>query len=106
MSPVPSCVHVITVSSARFEVRLRGEVDHACEPDLRQALQAFEQSRARDVLIDLHEVTFIDSAGVALVVRLATTARSRRGRVSVVGCRRSVRRILDICGVGDLATVP
>lgn len=79
-------------------VVLRGALDLATAPlaeyELRQA-----QADARHVLLDLSGLTFIDAAGLRVVLAADRRARAAGGRL-VVACNGSpcVRRLFDLTG--------
>lgn len=53
------------------------------------------------VVIDLSGVTFIDSAGLCALVGLARRTEGA-GKVSFIGPRRSIARVLNMTGVDQL----
>jgi len=56
--------------------------------------------RRRRLVLDLSDITYLDSAGVALLLRLAERLRSRRRELQLVVPRGSpVRRVLDFTGL-------
>jgi anti-sigma B factor antagonist len=78
----------------------RGELDVASSPAFRDALIA-AQADAADVIVDLSELTFIDSSGISTLIR-AHQRTSDGGSIKVVGARSAVRRVFDITGVSKL----
>lgn len=58
------------------------------------------------VVIDLSGVTFIDSAGLCALVGLARRSSECGGKISFVGARRSVSRVLSMSGVDQLLGMP
>jgi anti-anti-sigma factor len=92
-----------------FVVAVTGELDLSTAPDLERPLEETVASGAGSVLIDLSECEFIDSTGIALIVR--TWQRLDRkadgdgdGQVVICNCNDQVRRVLEITGL-DL-TIP
>jgi anti-anti-sigma factor len=76
----------------RTVVLLSGEVDHAMEPELRQAAEAAINAGNR-VQVDARHVRFIDSIGLALIARLAA---SLPGRVSLLHPPPHLQLLLDV----------
>jgi anti-sigma B factor antagonist len=77
-------------------VALRGELDVATIPSLDEALGAVRVEGARKVLLDLSEVTFIDSTAL---MRLLTALREveRRGGQMVLACSNpTVLRLFEV----------
>lgn len=78
----------------------RGELDLATVPELEGWLEDLCRARA-DVVLDLSEVTFVDSCGLHVLLR----ARSRAGKAHI-GLRlarpsRTVLRAIEAAGLSD-----
>jgi anti-sigma B factor antagonist len=70
-------------------------IDHANAAHLKsEALRLIGD--ARDVLVDLSCVEFLDSAGVGVLVGLFKNARMRGGRVRFCGLKPGVRSVLEL----------
>ena len=54
-----------------------------------------------DIVLDLADVTFIDSSAIRLFVRLQES-RNGEGSVILRGVQPHVARVLDVAGVSDL----
>jgi anti-anti-sigma factor len=76
-----------------------GELDLATAPDLHERLGAAVESGVSRIVVDLREVTFMDSIGLAAVLH----ARSRlqaAGRLALVVARDSYAElVLEIAGM-------
>jgi anti-anti-sigma factor len=77
-------------------VRLAGELDLAGAADIRPALDELLRRDAQPVRIDAAELTFADSSGVAVLLRIA----NRFGPVETVHAVPVVRRVLQVLGLG------
>ena len=81
----------------RNGLRLAGELDMSTAPELDTAFEAVvEQGGA--VLVDLSELTFMDSTGIKAILK-ATLALRGRGCLILHGERHGVRRVLDVAGL-------
>jgi anti-anti-sigma factor len=85
-------------------------LDLATAPSLEQTLRRAER-RARLVVLDLRELTFMDSAGVHVIVNASVRARQARRRLVLVRGPSQVDRVITLAGaadvleIGDLDTV-
>ena len=83
-------------------VEARGELDISTTPALRATLEAGVDEGHRQIVVDLSEVSFIDSVGLAAIV----TARHRlgdEGRLAVVVDPNSYATlIIEVAGVDSL----
>jgi anti-sigma B factor antagonist len=75
--------------------RLTGDVDLSTSPAVRKALLATLQE-GKDLLIDLSEVTYLDSSGVAALVEAFQVARSKRLRFGLVGASSGALNVLRL----------
>ncbi len=83
-----------------------GELDMLLAEDLRaQWLPAVEQHRPERLVIDLSDVTFMDSSGLGLIVAVHNLQKRHGGVVVVTGPQRVVRRVLAISGIDRVVDV-
>jgi anti-sigma B factor antagonist len=78
---------------------LRGEIDPTTKELVLEALQTAQQGSA-DVIVDVSQVTFMDSTGINALVR--AYGEAQEGRFHVVGPTKAIRRIFEITGVDGL----
>ena len=81
-------------------VRVHGEIDLSNAHEVSAEIGSLVGPDARLLVVDLSDVTYLDSAGVALLLRLAERLRARRRQLHLVAPRGSpVRRVLDFTGL-------
>jgi anti-anti-sigma factor len=80
-----------------------GELDLSAAPTLRQAL-ADVPSGSR-VLIDLSDVSFVDSAGLGALIAGIRRTRDRGGEAAVACSRPGLRRLLRTIDLDLLVTI-
>ena len=86
-------------------VRFHGELDLSSAADAEAAIVSATALMQR-VTIDLRGLDFIDSSGVALLVRAERRARRRGATLTVVAGAGPVTRLLQLCGLDrELAIV-
>jgi anti-anti-sigma factor len=96
------------IQAGRHELlAVEGEIDIATSPRLIAALNEAVTDSAGAVVVDLSAVAFMDSTGLALLIR-AQRRMSRRGRGFAVVCPDGpVRRIFELTDmVGMLRVTP
>lgn len=74
---------IMTVSGDPTVIHPSGEVDMATAPELRQHVEVALRRGRGPVVVDCGAVTFLDAAGLAVLVRFANLAGSR-GRLAVL----------------------
>jgi anti-anti-sigma factor len=81
-------------------VRLRGDLDVASAPDLRERLlDVLSRLTPSGLIIDLSKLDFIDSSGTAVLVGTDRRARLLGCTLVLVAPRPPVARVLQICGL-------
>lgn len=82
-------------------ISVRGELDLSTAPELEAPLEAALENGEGPILVDLSECEFIDSTGIALIVRAWQRLDGGDGNRSLVICSYNdqVRRVLDITGL-------
>ena len=84
---------------------LTGELDVENAPRVSEALDWLCQQGYREVNVDLHDVDFLDSSGLAAFIR-AHQALASTGRELVLNRpSRSIRRLLGVTGLAGEFTV-
>lgn len=86
-----------------FVILVEGELDMNTAAELERELEAPLAASDSSLLIDLSRCEFIDSTGIALIVR-AWQGLDGNGRFSLCGVGNQVKRVLDITGLE--ATIP
>jgi anti-anti-sigma factor len=81
-------------------VRASGEIDISNAQEVLAAIVAAVPNGAHHVVLDITELSYLDSAGVALVLRLSGRLQGRRLAMSLVVPPASpVRAVLEVAGV-------
>jgi len=84
--------------------RLAGEIDGSNAVELERALAQRLASSAHGLVLDLSEVSYLDSAGIELLFGLARSLGDRRQRLRLVVPDSSpLRRVLEICDISSVA---
>ncbi len=73
-----------------------GDVDLYTSPRLREALLAQIQSGAKSVLVNMGEVGYIDSSGIATLVEGLQLSRTTQTRFGLFALRRNARSVLEL----------
>jgi anti-sigma B factor antagonist len=85
-----------------------GELDYDAAPQLREHLADHVSAGIRRVVVDLSQVTFIDSTAIGALVGAAMSLQERGGGSLAVVCEeenRRVMRIFEIAGIESLIPV-
>jgi anti-sigma B factor antagonist len=94
----------LRVSSSRlgattYVVAVTGELDLYSAEQLQQKLSELIGEGARSIVVDLMGVSFMDSAGLSVLVSAANKVRSAGGKFVVAADDRRILRVLEITGL-------
>jgi anti-sigma B factor antagonist len=82
-----------------------GEVDLSRSPKLRNALRDAQASRPKRVVIDLSDVEYMDSSGVATLVEAYQVARRNGSKMVLCGLMDRVKSIFEIAKLDSVFTI-
>jgi anti-anti-sigma factor len=101
VNPAPFQVKVSELEQGVRTISGQGELDLSTAPDLEGPLEEALESGQGSVLIDLSQCEFIDSTGIALIVRAWQRLDSGGNGRALVLCSQNdqVRRVLEITGL-------
>ena len=75
---------------------LQGDIDFHFAPVLRTMLQTKLNSKCPALVLDLSEVDFIDSRGIATILEYVRDCGAYRGRIALAALNPAVKPIIDI----------
>jgi anti-anti-sigma factor len=101
VNPAPFEIKVGEIEEGVRTISVRGELDLSTAPELEGPLETALDSGEGSVLIDLSQCEFIDSTGIALIVRAWQRLDSGENGRALVICSQNdqVRRVLEITGL-------
>jgi anti-sigma B factor antagonist len=79
-----------------FVVSLVGDLDMSSSPQVRNILLPIFKKKVSHLIVDLSEVPYIDSSGIATFVETLQLARKGEVRFSLAGACRTVESIFDL----------
>jgi anti-sigma B factor antagonist len=82
-----------------------GEIDLSRAPSLRVQLSAAQAARPKRLVIDLSEVPYMDSSGVATLVEAMQNARKQGCKLVLAAMQDKVRSIFEIARLDMVFTI-
>ncbi|MCI8807807.1 MAG: STAS domain-containing protein [Oscillospiraceae bacterium] len=98
----------ITVTSrdSALTIALSGEIDHHAARELMAQLdQAIAERLPAQLVLDLSGVTFMDSSGIAVLLRSLRQMGHTGGSLRAVNIPAQARKVLDAAGIGRLISL-
>ena len=95
-----------TSADRNLLLELKGELDHHGARDaLRELELAIDAALPKKLVLDFSGVTFMDSSGIALILRAQQRMQLLDGSLLVRNVPQQARRVLDAAGIGRLVTI-
>lgn len=83
-----------------------GEMDHhGARNALKEVEIAIDAALPRSLILDFSGVTFMDSSGIALILRSQQRMQLMEGSVVLRNVPEQARRVLDAAGIGRLVSI-
>ena len=87
-------------------LELSGEIDHhGARNALKEVEMAIDAALPRLLTLDFSGVTFMDSSGIALILRSQQRMQLLDGRVVIRNIPAQAKRVLDAAGIGRLVSI-
>jgi anti-sigma B factor antagonist len=103
---VPPAWLSVTAQRDGVVVRLvaAGEIDMSTADVLRESLSRALHTRPAAVVVDMADVTLLDSTGITALVQARNHAIGDGATITLINCRPIVHRVLEVTGLlGPLA---
>ena len=95
----------ITRDERRHDLLVSGDFDLRLAPEIEQAgLLALSHQAVHELAVDLRDVTFIDSTGIGVLVRLRVTAEELAKQLILTAPSEPVTRLLTITALTSAFT--
>jgi anti-sigma B factor antagonist len=95
-----------TAHDGRVTLILTGELDLASRPLLDEELQTIGGEAPEAILLDLAEVSFMDSTGLHGILAAQVQCAGRGCELQLLRCSEPVRRLLELTGAIDQLPCP
>lgn len=90
----------IDVDGSVLIVRAEGELDLSTAPQFRAGVEhALDRTMARDLLLNMRGVTFVDSSGLGAILGRYRRVSQAGGRVVMCGVTGRVKPIIELSGL-------
>jgi len=101
---MPDDSNDITEREGKLIVRLAGDVDLEHCRDVRSLLLG-AAARGKDLLVDLSEVTYLDSSGIASLIETLQAAARNGAGLKLFSASAQVWRVLELARLDKVFTI-
>lgn len=93
-------------SAGRLTIYLTGELDHhEARCTIRAIDELLDEYLPRDCVLDLSGLNFMDSSGIAVIIRISRRMKTLGGRVWIENPAKQPQRVIDASGIDRLVPV-
>lgn len=90
----------------RLTLFFQGELDHhEAAAALRKITRTLDDYLPRDCVIDMKGLTFMDSSGIALILKISRLMSETGGRAWVENAARQPLKVIDASGIERLVKI-
>lgn len=93
-------------NSGRLTLYLAGELDHhEARNTIRRIEELLDEYMPRDCVLDLASLNFMDSSGIAVIIRVSRRMKTLGGRAWIENPAKQPQRVIDASGIDRLVPV-
>ena len=78
-------------------IELSGEIDMKCSGKIKDKFKEIFRKKPNSVIVDMTEVNFMDSSGLAVLVGALKQSRINNSELKLAGLTKDVKGIFEIC---------
>ena len=92
--------------SGRLTLYLAGELDHHEARNLMRLIEELmDEYMPRDCALNMAELSFMDSSGIAIIIKVSRRMKALSGRTWIENPARQPQRVIDASGIDRLVPV-
>lgn len=93
-------------AAGRLTIYLAGELDHhEARGAIRSIDELLDEYLPRDCVLDMSGLSFMDSSGIALIIRMSRRMKNLGGRAWIENPAKQPLRVIDTSGIDRLVPV-
>lgn len=94
------------LENGKLTIALTGEIDHHCAKAYIQIISSKIEAYMPDIcVLDFHDVTFVDSSGIAVVINALRNMSQIEGKLLLSGISPQPMRVFRASGIDKLVEI-
>ena len=90
----------------QMTITLSGEIDHhEARHAMKTITEKLDAYLPKSCILDLRDVTFMDSSGIAIVVAAVRRMRQLGGKLVITNVQQQPMRVFDAAGIRQIAEI-
>jgi len=95
----------LTEIGSELHAKLTGEIDAYTAPQVKESLHPYAEKAGVKMIVDLTDVSYMDSTGLGVFVGLFKKLKSENGNLILTGLSDRLKRLFEITGLADVMNV-
>ena len=83
------------------QIELKGEIDLYQSPKIRSLLEEYLSKKPKVLMINLSQVTYMDSSGLATLIEAVQKIKEYNGRLILVAIPRKIKNVFEVARLTD-----
>lgn len=96
----------LTLGETPGTASLCGEIDFSVTPKVRESLMRCLKADAKEIVLDLSELAYIDSSGLALFIEARKILAESGRTIRIAAISPQVRKLFNLTQLGELFGLP
>ena len=85
---------------ATLVVKLNGELDQSCVPEIREKIdKEISAHNINNLIMDFYGVSFMDSSGIGMLLGRYKLIKARGGKMLIIRTRPQVDKVIELAGL-------
>ncbi len=95
-----------TLHGTKMVIQILGEIDHHSAKEIMTSIdERLQASAPRDCVLDFEKVSFMDSSGIAIILKSYRLLNAAGGRLWIENVPSQPMRVLDASGIERLVKI-
>lgn len=85
---------------ATLVVKLTGEIDQSCVPEIREKIDGqISLHNINNLIMDFYGVSFMDSSGIGMLLGRYKLIKARGGKMLIIRTQPQVDKVIELAGL-------
>jgi anti-anti-sigma factor len=86
-------------------IMLKGEMDYCSSRELKDAIYKLIHDKTKSIVLDLKDVTFIDSAGMGLLINVNKKLNNYNGKIGLLNLSEDILNLIKLATLDKIIQI-
>ena len=83
-------------------IKLSGEIDMSNVKEIKDKILELKLS---EIILDFKDVTYLDSAGIGMLISLHKTAQLKSGSLEIINIENKIKKLFEMVGLNKILNI-